>query len=58
MDNLYVLIAVVREYLDQDQELPVDLYMELNKEGIKPEQLVHLINSGISDEDIVSSYYN
>lgn len=58
MDNVMVLVMAAREYYDQDLPFPVDLYMELSREGVEPEQLEKLFEAGVTTEDIVYSYYD
>lgn len=57
MDNLTVIISAAREYYDRDIPIPVDLYMELQMEGLCPEQLEEMFEAGIPTEEIVFHYY-
>lgn len=57
MDDTFVLVMAAREYYDRELPIPVDMYIELNKAGICPEQLEEMFADGIETEDIVYNYY-
>lgn len=57
MDNIFVLVMSAREYFDRNLPIPVDLYMELNMEGLCPEQLEEMFERNLDTEDIVYAYY-